>query len=123
MTYRPHPCEEECQLNEARRQFAAAQQTLMQAGRSLEQAQRLTGRTTEGKPMSQALWCDAGEHAFSSRDPKAERWDRTMKNEQGEPVTIPWDVCGECLGGMGTPGFNMKERHAIMEGKLPSDLA
>jgi hypothetical protein len=100
------------ELDQARMLYAQAQ-------RMLEQAQRISGRTTEGKIVSQALWCDAGEHAFSGRDPKSERWDRTMKNEKGETVTVPWDVCGACLEGV-VPGFNLHERHQIMQGNYPA---
>lgn len=101
-------------------QLQKAQTIFTQAQKALEQMERLAGRTREGKPLSQALWCDAGEHAFSARDPKSERWERQVKNDEGTTITIPWDVCGECLGGMGTPGFNMKERSAIMRGEMPA---
>ena len=104
-------CRDGCQLSQARVLYARAQTVL-------DNAQQLAGRTIEGKPMSQALWCDAGEHPFSARDPKAERWDRTMKNDDGETITIPWDVCSDCLQGA-TPGFNLKQRHAIMKGGVP----
>jgi len=106
-----------CQAAAAAAAMDQAREIYVSAERMLGQAQQLTGHTPQGEHVSQALWCDAGEHAFSARDPKAERWDRTMKNEEGEPVTIPWDVCGECLAGTGNPGFGLKERHEIMAGK------
>jgi hypothetical protein len=106
-----------CQVRGAEQTLLEARMAYAAAERMLEQARQLAGRNEKGEPVSQALWCDAGEHAFSGRDPKAERWDRTMKNAENETVTIPWDVCGECLGGMGTPGFGLRERHAIMTGE------
>jgi hypothetical protein len=85
----PHPCRAGCQLGEAR-------STLVQAGRIMEQAQRLAGRTQEGTIVSQAMWCDQGQHAFSARDPKAEHWERNGTDPvSGKKVTVPWDVCGE----------------------------
>lgn len=90
-----------------------------QAEHILEQARSLAGHSETGETVSQALWCDAGEHAFSARDPKRENWQRTMRNEEGEEVTVPWDVCGECLQGAGSPGFGLKERHEIMSGQDP----
>jgi hypothetical protein len=68
---------------------------LAQARTMLAQAQQLVGRTVKGEIVSQALWCDQGNHAFSGRDPKSEHWERKVKNADGELITIPWDVCGE----------------------------
>jgi hypothetical protein len=109
------PCEKTgvCQL-------ARAQVTLNQAQNLIRRAEEMRGRSLDGKViMSQALWCDAGEHAFTSRDPKREHWQRTLRDENGEEIEIPWDVCGPCATGGGTPGFNMAERHAIMTGQPP----
>ena len=89
-----HPCDGGCQLQRA-------QQMMMQAQDVLNRAARLAGRTENGEIVSQALWCDQGNHAFSARDPKSEHWERHVKNDDGETVTIPWDVCGPHLAGMG----------------------
>lgn len=77
----PAECQPGCKLAEARKLLA--------------QAQKLAGRTAEGEIVSQALWCDQGEHAFSARDPKAEHWERQGTDPAtGKKVTVPWDVCG-----------------------------
>lgn len=101
-------------------QLAHAQVTLTRAQELLAEAERLRGQDANGRTiMSQALWCDAGEHAFSARDPKREHWQRTLRGDDGEEIQIPWDVCSQCLGGDSKPGFNMSERHAIMTGQVP----
>jgi hypothetical protein len=89
-----HPCRDGCQLEQARSLHASAKYML-------DQAQRITGRTAEGEIVSQALWCDGGNHAFSARDLKAEHWERRIKDSDGNALTIPWDVCGACLAKMG----------------------
>lgn len=78
-----------CLLPEARRLLATAQEIARQKGRT---------------PVSQALWCDQGNHSFSSRDPKREHWDREVPNPSYKPggdsdemLKIPWDVCGACV--------------------------
>jgi len=68
---------------------------LPEARRMLAAAERLAGRTREGKIVSQALWCDQGDHPFSARDPKAEHWERQVKGDDGQTVIVPWDVCGK----------------------------
>lgn len=103
----PHPCRAACQMEQARTLYARAQAVL-------DQAQRLAGRTTEGEPVSQALWCDQGNHAFSARDLKAEHWERRVKDSDGQPIVIPWDVCGTCLAKM--PGAPQGEPVAAIDG-------
>ena len=76
----PEECKAGCKLQEARQLLAAAE--------------KLVGKTIRGETVSQALWCDQGGHAFSARDPKSEHWTREVKNDAGELVKIPWDVCG-----------------------------
>ncbi len=86
---RPHACRDGCQL-------AQAQNTLAQAQTLIAQAEQMRGRTINGEiTMSQALWCDAGEHAFSARDPKREHWQRTVWDGDDRQVEIPWDVCSQ----------------------------
>jgi hypothetical protein len=77
-----------CKLPDARKLLAAAE--------------RLAGKNARGEIVSQALWCDQGGHAFSARDPQAEHWERQVKNDKGEPVVIPWDVCGRHMAGINT---------------------
>jgi hypothetical protein len=88
MMYRHPECADGCRLDQARQLHREAQGML-------NQAQKLAGRTTEGKIMSQALWCDQGDHPFSARDPKAEHWERNGTGKDGSKVMIPWDVCGK----------------------------
>jgi hypothetical protein len=78
------PCREVCQLARAQVLYSQAQRLAEQMGRDRD------GRIT----MSKALWCDAGEHAFSARDPRREHWQRTVFDGEGGEVQIPWDVCG-----------------------------
>jgi hypothetical protein len=73
----------------------------VQAKQMLDQAEKMTGRTVTGEIVSQALWCDQGNHSFSARDLKAEHWERQIKDGGGNRITIPWDVCGTCLAKMG----------------------
>lgn len=77
----PEECKAGCKLAEARALLAAAE--------------KLVGKTIKGETVSQALWCDQGGHAFSARDPKSEHWTREVKNDKGEIVSVPWDVCGQ----------------------------
>lgn len=52
--------------------------------------------------MSSAIWCDAGNHAFSSNDEKRHRMSETKMEKdpdyRGEmrEVTVTVDVCGPC---------------------------
>jgi len=119
-SYGPSPdCQRSgCQLAAARVLLVQAQQMAEYADRALDGAQRLAGRTTEGERMSACLWCDAGEHPFSARDPESEVWKRKIKTSDGQTVEIDWDVCGPCKTGA-APGFNLTQRHAIMTGKVP----
>lgn len=69
---------------------------LREAQAILTQAERLVGKNSRGEIVSQALWCDQGDHAFSARDPKAEHWERQATDpDSGKKVTVPWDVCGQ----------------------------
>lgn len=87
-------CADGCRLQEARALLA-------QANAALADAERLAGRTRKGEIIvSQALWCDQGNHPFSGRDRQAEHWERSTRDGDGNPVTLPWDVCGPCLQGM-----------------------
>lgn len=44
-----------------------------------------------------ALWCDAGEHAFSPRVPGKEKWRREIDDPEnpGQVLVINWLVCPE----------------------------
>ena len=45
--------------------------------------------------LSGALWCDLGEHAFSSRDRKRTTYKiETVDEETGEPITDQLTACG-----------------------------
>jgi hypothetical protein len=51
--------------------------------------------------VSEAKWCDAGNHAFSSNDPKRHRFSETKMEKDPEyggqrEVTTTVDVCGPC---------------------------
>ena len=60
------------------------------AQRALEQA---TQERLEA--LSGALWCDLGEHAFSSRDRKRTTYKiETVDEETGEPITDQLTACG-----------------------------
>lgn len=82
----PEWCKDGCQVATARQMLAAAE--------------KLVGRRMNGEIVSQALWCDQGNHPFSARDPKSEHWERQVTNDKGEKQTVPWDVCGKCMTGI-----------------------
>lgn len=48
--------------------------------------------------MSIALWCDAGNHAFSSKDPDAQEFTRTVKKKDRDGRIMmdqeDFNVCG-----------------------------
>lgn len=49
--------------------------------------------------MSQAIWCDQGGHAFSSKDPGKRHFSETRTVDDGyrvSQVTADMDICGEC---------------------------
>lgn len=50
--------------------------------------------------VSAALWCDAGDHAFSSNDEKRHRFSETKMEKDPDygqrEVTVTVDVCGPC---------------------------
>lgn len=59
--------------------------------------------------MSQAMWCDKGEHAFSAKDPDRQHFTKTATVEvptgnsygratyqQREEITEQLDICGPC---------------------------
>lgn len=51
------------------------------------------------QPMSQALWCDQGGHAFSSKDPGKRHFSETRTVDDGyrvSQVTADMDICGPC---------------------------
>ena len=75
---------------------------LVQAQRILDQARQETERARRYRDearrlMSQALWCDPGDHAFSSKDSsKREFVGRYTDPEKGEIEEVI-NVCGEHL--------------------------
>lgn len=91
-----HPCAVHCQLGAAQSAYARAQDLL-------NAARQLGGRDQNGDPVSQAKWCDQGNHAFSSRDTQAEHWRRNMPGPDGTRVDVEWDVCGPCLTSIAPP--------------------
>ena len=102
-------------------QFDRAKQMLAQAQAALETSKRLMRADETGsRTMSRAMWCDVGMHAYSENDPKAEQWQKRLRDpETGEPKTVMLDVCGECVATGGSPDFNGPERAAIMRGEAP----
>ena len=70
-----------CQLRAAGAMVEAAQQMIKELGRS---------------SMSQALWCDAGGHAYSERDPGRQRVAITVLDDvTGEERQESRDFCGD----------------------------
>jgi hypothetical protein len=67
------------------------------SGLATEAQQALSQAVTERKiAMSGALWCDLGEHAFSSRDRKRATFKiQTFDEETGEPIEDDRTACGE----------------------------
>jgi hypothetical protein len=60
-------------------------------------AQQLLHQAAEERKiaMSGALWCDLGEHAFSSRDRKRTTYSiQTLDEETGQPVNDQLTACG-----------------------------
>ena len=105
----PEWCKDGCQLSQARAMLA--------------QAEKLVGRTKEGKIMSQALWCDQGQHAFSARDPKSEHWERQATDPKtGEKIVVPWDVCGDHMAAIDNRLAQMEAERAAATaaGQLPA---
>lgn len=73
-----------------------------QATAILAQAQAYINEHTGRSQMSQALWCDAGGHAFSERDPGRQRIAIAVLNEDtGEEETESRDFCSECAAKAG----------------------
>jgi hypothetical protein len=72
-----------CQMNRLGPMAEAAQDALRQARK-----ERVTA-------LSGALWCDLGEHAFSSRDRKRATYKiETFDEETGEPIDDQLTACG-----------------------------
>lgn len=51
--------------------------------------------------MSEALWCDSGNHAFSAMDPDRQRFSQSKMVKDDEyggrkEVTTVLDICGPC---------------------------
>ena len=73
-----------CQYPQLARMAASAQEALDQATK-----ERITA-------LSGALWCDLGEHAFSSRDRKRAVYAiQTLDEETGEPINDQLTACGQ----------------------------
>jgi hypothetical protein len=78
---------------EAHNELIQAQRILDQARQEAERARRY--RDEARRLMSQALWCDPGDHAFSAKDPDAQQFERKYKDpESGEIRTDVINVCG-----------------------------
>lgn len=89
-----------CQLRKA----------LSDAQRMLAEARQIVTSGMRGN-MSQALWCDAGGHAFSERDPDRQRISiSTLDEESGREVMESRDFCGEHARAAGL--LNRKTRPA-----------
>jgi hypothetical protein len=74
--------------------------------------------------VSEAKWCDAGDHAFSSNDPKRHRFSETKMEKDPEyggqrEVTTTVDVCGPCWD-TNNPFRQSAEKTALStDGKTP----
>ncbi len=78
---------------QSQRELAQAQQILDQARQELARAQQF--RDEAKRFMSQAIWCDPGDHAFSAKDPDAQQFERRYKDpDSGDTITDVINVCG-----------------------------
>lgn len=71
---------------------------LGRAGQLAHEARAMLDQAVNEKreTMSGALWCDLGEHAFSSRDRKRTTYKiSTLDEETGEPITDERVACGQ----------------------------
>lgn len=85
----PMQLDRQCLLNGC--QLARAGQLAAEAKTMLDQAVREKRET-----MSGALWCDLGEHAFSSRDRKRTTYKiSTLDEETGAPLEDDRVACGQ----------------------------
>lgn len=53
---------------------------------------------TEGKAMSQALWCDEHDGPFSSKDNEQRTITSDSQDENGNPIREQFTMCGPCAG-------------------------
>lgn len=81
--------------------------TLQQAQQALERAQaaeraalrmkaKYYAQYETRKNVSAALWCDEKQHAFSANDRKRAEYTRRKFDEDGDPYTETYTVCGPC---------------------------
>lgn len=96
MVYRHSQCEQSCQ-------FVLSQNRLAEATNIIRKAAELTEGIAK---VSNALWCDRKQHAFSDRDSKRRHFTETEVDDRGNSRTVVYDFCGECAsefmnGGMG----------------------
>lgn len=81
--------------------------------------------------MSAALWCDSGEHAFSSKDPDKQHFTKqravkvptgnsygtTTYSDQRE-IVEEFDICGPCASSIGLfQGDTDKPKTKVLETK------
>jgi hypothetical protein len=95
--------------------IGASQACRTPAGCQLRQAETLLAKTAavladrKRAHMSIALWCDAGGHAFSERDPGRQRITvEVLDEETGQDREESRDWCGECAAAAGL--MNRKTR-------------
>ena len=87
MVYRHSQCEHTCQ-------FVEANNMRIRANAIVAQAQSTLGGI--GK-VSNALWCDHGQHAFSENDQGRRHFTESKYSpDRDETVTEVIDWCGEC---------------------------
>jgi hypothetical protein len=70
---------------------------MARAGQLADEARTMLDQAVREKreAMSGALWCDLGEHAFSSRDRKRATYKiQTIDEETGDPVEDQLTACG-----------------------------
>jgi hypothetical protein len=80
--------------------------------------------------MSQALWCDQKQHAFSSRDPEKQNYTRRVTKHpkdydpryaNGVIVEEQFDICGPCATGANLFTEEEKAQKQITNGdKIPA---
>jgi hypothetical protein len=65
---------------------------------TIEYKAKETLALSEGKAMSQALWCDDHDGPFSAKDPDQQTVTRTSRDADGNEITEQFTQCGGCAG-------------------------
>jgi len=82
------------------RLYSEATQALERAQALERQALRIKSKYMNQyelrRPVSAALWCDQGNHAFSGNDEGRSEYTRRAFDVDGDPITKTFTVCGPC---------------------------